>query len=236
MNRFKAVVAAFIFAVGFAGSVIAGPFEDANAAYEKGDYATVLRLIRPLAEQGNPRAQNGLGLMYANGEGVPQDYAVAMSWYRKAAEQGHADSIAGFRHKVRDLSDIYRPQFGTITFADPEPEALNAEMTTGAWVLIYFAGFGSLALLFFAVRPVSNAIESRILSYKAEKRVPSIMRRLRMPFLAAAASVIIIAVLSGQRLFPRWSEQDQLIGGLVVGALATVVLYAVMRAIAERNP
>ena len=28
--------------------------------------------------------------MYANGIGVPQDYAQAVEWYRKAAEQGHA--------------------------------------------------------------------------------------------------------------------------------------------------
>jgi hypothetical protein len=214
MNRtFKAAVAAIFLVVSFAWSAVGGPFEDAAAAYEKGDYATVMRLIRPLAEQGDPRAQNGLGLMYANGEGVPEDHAAAASWYRKAAEQGHADSIPSFRHS-RNLSDIYQTKWpDNMTWA--EPEALNAKMATAAWVLIYFAGFGSLALLFFAVRPVTNAIESRILS-KAEKRVPSSMRRLRMPFLAAAGSIIIIAVLSGQRLFPRWSEQDQLIGGLVV--------------------
>jgi uncharacterized protein len=28
--------------------------------------------------------------MYAHGQGVPQDYAAAASWYRKAAEQGNA--------------------------------------------------------------------------------------------------------------------------------------------------
>ena len=28
--------------------------------------------------------------MYDNGQGVPQDYAEAMKWYRLAAEQGHA--------------------------------------------------------------------------------------------------------------------------------------------------
>ena len=28
--------------------------------------------------------------MYANGQGVKQDYAEAVRWYRKAAEQGHA--------------------------------------------------------------------------------------------------------------------------------------------------
>jgi TPR repeat protein len=28
--------------------------------------------------------------MYEDGKGVPQDYATAMGWYRKAAEQGNA--------------------------------------------------------------------------------------------------------------------------------------------------
>ena len=28
--------------------------------------------------------------MYRNGEGVPQDYAEAVKWFRLAAEQGHA--------------------------------------------------------------------------------------------------------------------------------------------------
>ena len=30
--------------------------------------------------------------MYRNGEGVPQDYAEAVKWYRLAAEQGDADA------------------------------------------------------------------------------------------------------------------------------------------------
>ena len=53
MNRtFKAAVAALIFAVGFAGLVIAGPFEDAVAAYNN---ATALRLLRPLESlRGDP--------------------------------------------------------------------------------------------------------------------------------------------------------------------------------------
>jgi uncharacterized protein len=81
-----------------AAAVPAGaePFKDAMAAYQKGDYGTAARLWRPLAEQGFANAQNNLGVLYAKGEGVPQDYAAAMSWYRKAAEQGSAyaqDSI-----------------------------------------------------------------------------------------------------------------------------------------------
>ena len=44
------------------------------------------------AEQGYAPAQNDLGFMYANGEGVPQDDAEAVRWYRLAAEQGNAFS------------------------------------------------------------------------------------------------------------------------------------------------
>ena len=32
--------------------------------------------------------------MYSKGEGVPQDYKEAASWYRKAAEQGNPDAQA----------------------------------------------------------------------------------------------------------------------------------------------
>ena len=42
------------------------------------------------AASGDAAAQCGLGLLYDNGIGVPQDYAKAVYWYRKAAEQGFA--------------------------------------------------------------------------------------------------------------------------------------------------
>jgi TPR repeat protein len=45
---------------------------------------------KALAEQGKAIAQNKLGNMYTKGEGVPQDYAEAVKWYRKAADQGYA--------------------------------------------------------------------------------------------------------------------------------------------------
>jgi TPR repeat protein len=69
------------------------------AAYKRGDYTTTLREIRSLAEQGFASAQDILGLLYENGQGVPQDYAEAVEWYRKAAEQGLA--IAQFNLGVR---------------------------------------------------------------------------------------------------------------------------------------
>ena len=68
--------------------VFADPLEDGQAAYNRGDYTTALKLLRPLAEQGNANAQNNLGWMYDQGHGVTQDFKEATKWYRSAAEQG----------------------------------------------------------------------------------------------------------------------------------------------------
>ena len=40
--------------------------------------------------QGDAEVQLALGVMYFVGDGVPQDYAQARSWFEKAAAQGHA--------------------------------------------------------------------------------------------------------------------------------------------------
>lgn len=56
----------------------------------------VLRIVHELnveeAKQGNAVAQRLLGIRYRKGDGVPQDDAQAVKWYRKSAEQG--DTIA----------------------------------------------------------------------------------------------------------------------------------------------
>ena len=66
---------AFALAVAFHPSVWAG--EDLSTLREK-------------AEAGDPKAQKSLGLLYYNGQGVPQDYAKAASWFRLAARQGYS--------------------------------------------------------------------------------------------------------------------------------------------------
>ena len=48
--------------------------------------------LRARAEAGGAVAQDDLGVMHANGLGVPEDDAEAMRWYRPAADQGHADA------------------------------------------------------------------------------------------------------------------------------------------------
>ena len=67
---------------------LSADFESGLKAYQAGDYATALHEWQPLADQGAPHAQYNLGLMYARGQGVPQDFAKAAEYYKKAAEQG----------------------------------------------------------------------------------------------------------------------------------------------------
>lgn len=69
---------------------VAGAYEDGLISYYLGDYKTAYSLLRPLAEQGDARAQAKLGHMYAYGEGMPEDGPEAVRWYRKAADQGNA--------------------------------------------------------------------------------------------------------------------------------------------------
>ena len=88
--KLKRAIAASVLVSAFAAPVAAGTFEDALEAHARGDYAKALRLIRALANDGDPTAQFNLALMYTTGQGVQQDNAAAASWFRKAAGQGYA--------------------------------------------------------------------------------------------------------------------------------------------------
>ncbi len=77
----KKVTAFAVLLVVLAAPAWAG-WDEGIAAYERGDYATALRELRPLAEQGHAPAQNILGVMYTEGQGVPQDDAEAAKLFR----------------------------------------------------------------------------------------------------------------------------------------------------------
>ncbi len=91
MRKFIHAIA-LLLTLSLSAPVLAGPFEDGLTAYNKSDYTTARRLWRPLADQGNARAQLYLGLIYDKGQGVAQDYAQAVKWYRMAADQGDANA------------------------------------------------------------------------------------------------------------------------------------------------
>ena len=83
---------AVILVVACATVATADPREDADSAFQRGDYAQAVELWRPLAAQGDAGAQFHLGAMYAQGKGVLQDYQEALKWFRKAAEQRDAEA------------------------------------------------------------------------------------------------------------------------------------------------
>jgi len=82
----------------FAAAAILSGLISANAAtdplaegakfYQRADYKGALAQWQPLAVQGNPVAQNNLGVMYLDGKGVPQNMSEAVRYLSLAAAAG----------------------------------------------------------------------------------------------------------------------------------------------------
>lgn len=92
MNQLLKQLLVCVFLFALVEHATADSLSDAQNAYAAGDYAKAAKLYRPLAKKGNAEAQFYLGVMYANGEGMPKDAAKAVEWYRQAAEQGDASA------------------------------------------------------------------------------------------------------------------------------------------------
>jgi TPR repeat protein len=88
LRRLPGVLALSVCSIGFA----APDLESVRRSFEHTDYATALKEVQPLAEQGNPDAQVFLGKMYLKGQGVAKDPDQANKWFRQAAMQGNAES------------------------------------------------------------------------------------------------------------------------------------------------
>ena len=85
-----------VLAAALAGGLAATPaFADVKAgveAWSRGDYPAAVAQWRAPAAAGDADAQFNMGQAYKLGRGVPVDLAMAESWYRKAAVQGHAQA------------------------------------------------------------------------------------------------------------------------------------------------
>ena len=83
------LILAVIFAALLTGAsgALAGPWEDGMVAYNRGDYLPAVQLFRPLAEQGNAKAQSVIGAMYRKGEGVARSAHRAFMWFSLAAKR-----------------------------------------------------------------------------------------------------------------------------------------------------
>ena len=106
--RKRNIIGGMILAIQSMGTVaaFAGPWEDGMAAYNRGDYVPASRVFRTLAEQGNAKAQNVLGVMFRKGEGVPKNPARAHMWFSFAAKRGEA----GARAELREVSQTMTAQ------------------------------------------------------------------------------------------------------------------------------
>ena len=58
------------------------------AAYKAGAYQRAIDLWLPLAEAGDARAQEFIGILYEEGHGVPKNIGTAIAWYERAADSG----------------------------------------------------------------------------------------------------------------------------------------------------
>jgi hypothetical protein len=89
-------VRSFIFICVFAllspASVRADDVEDALRLARGGEGMIAVQSLKPLAERGSTTAQYALGLIYANGDGVPADYSVAARWFDAATKTGNAEA------------------------------------------------------------------------------------------------------------------------------------------------
>ena len=93
-------------------------YETGLRAYELGDYEGALEEIQPLARRGDPGSQFLLGVMYAEGRGVPWDEVKALAWLACAG--------AGRSKFFRQKSDQWRARL--MKTADAEVLArANAE-------------------------------------------------------------------------------------------------------------
>ena len=96
--------------------VSAQTFDEAVAAYKLGDFATALRGFRSYVEQSDASAQLNLGVMYANGQGVPEDTMNAYAWFSIAAARGNT-SAKEFKELVTRTDGPVPDRRGTETFS-----------------------------------------------------------------------------------------------------------------------
>ncbi len=86
---YRIVIATVLAGVTFAASA---DYKSALDAYNNRDFGSAFKEFRELAKAGGPKAQYRLGQMYYRGEGAPQDYAIALKWLQKAADNNVIDA------------------------------------------------------------------------------------------------------------------------------------------------
>ncbi len=98
-------------------------------------FGEAVRVLGPLAQQGNSEAQYAIGTMYANGDGLPQDVARAERLFRAAAAQGHdkAREQIEFLRAMRPPASLQTASAASAGAASIVSPAAAAAAVPGAW-------------------------------------------------------------------------------------------------------
>jgi hypothetical protein len=94
--------------VGAQSSEFDKKFKEADAAYARGEFTTVVNIYRSLSVQGDADAQVNLGAMYHAGKGVPKDNVRAYMWFEVAAIElalfGNEDPVERCRILAEEMT------------------------------------------------------------------------------------------------------------------------------------
>ena len=112
------------------------PLQEGARSFQRADYHAALASWRPLAVQGNPVAQNNLGILYLDGKGVPQDTSEAVRYLSLSAASG---SSLG----QNNLGGLYRDGKGV-----PRDYARAAQWFTASASQGNSAGMYNLGLMY----------------------------------------------------------------------------------------
>jgi TPR repeat protein len=108
-------------------------FQKARGLTRTGEltHGQVVSLVRTAAEAGRAESQNTLGMMAAEGIGIPKDLEAAHHWFRTAAAQGNAHAAYNLGILFRDgrgvaRSDSQARHYFELALADGLPRAREA--------------------------------------------------------------------------------------------------------------
>ena len=182
------------------GPAVAGPFEDGLAAAQKGDYATAMRLWRPLAEQGDASAQLNLGIMFDQGQGVTQDYAAAAAWFRMAAEQGEAKAQFNLGVMYSNGQGVPQDYAAAVSWwrKAADQGAADAQFNLG---LMYAKGQG-VPQDYVQAHMWTNLAASRLAASEKEKRDDAVKNRD-----VVAAKMTPAQIAEAQKLAREWKPK-----------------------------
>ena len=139
----KAVLALSLVLLGLLAPAARADFDSAERAYEQNDYPTAQQEFMRLAKEGDARAQFKIGLMYDDGDVMPQNPEEAMRWYQLAAGNGNIDAqkllaffyYTGTHNVTRDEAESARWYLRAAQAGDAEAQyALSLDHAIGTGV------------------------------------------------------------------------------------------------------